>query len=259
MLKYQNENIGESYSFKCRFHKKYTVPPHIHEYSELAYVRTGNLTASINGERVIIPEGHAAFIFPNVIHEYTPETPCEMWCAVYSNDFLQTFFRLYPDSAPENCIIPLGESKKYAEALVKLDPTNIIKLTGMLHLLYSELANKTNMLPRSRNDNSLYHSAINYISQNFRSDITLTDMSKELGYHEKYLSSTLHSLTKMNFRTFLATYRINHAKSLLKSSESTIAEIAMDSGFASLNTFNRVFKDITGTTPSEYRKRKLSK
>jgi len=84
-------------------------------------------------------------------------------------------------------------------------------------------------------------------------------MSKELGYHEKYLSSTLHSLTKMNFRTFLATYRINHAKSLLKSSESTIAEIAMDSGFASLNTFNRVFKDITGTTPSEYRKRKLSK
>ena len=155
MLKYQNENIGESYSFKCRFHKKYTVPPHIHEYSELAYVRTGNLTASINGERVIIPEGHAAFIFPNVIHEYTPETPCEMWCAVYSNDFLQTFFRLYPDSAPENCIIPLGESKKYAEALVKLDPTNIIKLTGMLHLLYSELANKTNMLPRSRNDNSL--------------------------------------------------------------------------------------------------------
>ncbi len=255
MLKYQNENIGESYSFKCRFHKKYSVPPHIHEYSEIVYVTAGKLTAYVNGEQVIIPENHGAFIFPNEIHEYTSQTPCRMWCAVFSNDFVHTFFRLHPDTAPANCVIDLSEKKALITELVSLEGEQILKRTAILHLLFAELESKTKLIERKKSDNSLYHAAINYIAENFRNDITLYDMAKSLGYHEKYLSSTLHSLTKMNFRSFLATYRINHAKSLLRSTESSIAQIAMESGFSSLNTFNRVFKAATGKTPSEYRKR----
>lgn len=255
MLKYQNENIGESYSFKCRFHKKYSVPPHIHEYSEIVYVESGVLTAYLNGDELKIPEKHAAFIFPNDIHEYTSKTPCEIWCAVFSNDFVHTFFRLHPDSAAANCVIDLSQKQYLINELVTTKNEEIIKRTAILHLLYAELESKTEFVEKNKSDNSLYHAAINYIAENFRNDITLYDMAKSLGYHEKYLSTTLHSLTKMNFRAFLATYRINHAKSLLRSTESTVAQIAMESGFSSLNTFNRVFKAATGRTPSEYRKR----
>ena len=42
MLTYQNENIGESYAFRSRYHHPgYSVPPHIHEYSELMIGRMG--------------------------------------------------------------------------------------------------------------------------------------------------------------------------------------------------------------------------
>ena len=255
MLKYQNENIGESYSFKCRFHNKYSVPPHIHEYSEIVYVESGTLTAYLNGEDVKIPEKHAAFVFPNEIHEYTSITPCSIWCAVFSNDFVHIFFSLHPDELPANCVIDLSDKTQLINQLVTTQSTETLKLTAILHLLFAELERQTEFVENSRSDNSLYHAAINYISENFRNDITLCDMAKSLGYHEKYLSTTLHSLTKMNFRTFLATYRINHAKSLLRGTEDTVAQIAMESGFSSLNTFNRVFKSATGKTPSEYRKR----
>ena len=143
-------------------------------------------------------------------------------------------------------------------ALMNSDENSTVLRSGLLHLIFNELIKKSEFKERVRSNNSLYHSAINYIAENFRNDITLTDMAKSLGYHEKYLSSTLHSLTKLNFRSFLATYRINHAKNLLKGTEETIAQIAMESGFSSLNTFNRVFKSITGKTPSEYRNSKKS-
>ena len=255
MLQYQNENIGESFSFKCRYHKKYSVPPHIHEYSEIVYVESGSLTAYLNGEKITVPENHAAFVFPNEIHEYTSETPCSIWCAVFSNDFVQTFFRLHPDSVPVNCIIDLSKRKAIFEELTATSSEQILQRSAILHLLFAELEEQAEFTERTKSDNSLYHAAINYIAENFRNDITLCDMAKSLGYHEKYLSTTLHSLTKMNVRTFLATYRINHAKSLLRGTEATVAQIAMESGFSSLNTFNRVFKDATGKTPSEYRRR----
>lgn len=255
MLQYQNENIGESFSFKCRYHKKYSVPPHIHEYSEIVYVESGSLTAYLNGEKISVPENHAAFIFPNEIHEYTAETPCSIWCAVFSNDFVQTFFRLHSDSVPVDYIIDLSSRKAIFEELTKTTAEQILRRSAILHMLFAELEGQTKFTERIKSDNTLYHAAINYIAENFRNDITLCDMAKSLGYHEKYLSTTLHSLTKMNFRAFLATYRINHAKSLLKGTEATVAQIAMESGFSSLNTFNRVFKAATGKTPSEYRRR----
>ncbi len=257
MLKYQNENIGNSFEYRHRMHLRgYVIYPHIHEYSEILYVYSGCMHMILDGEEVQVKEGQVAFIFPNQLHEYTNQKDCKCWCAVFSNDFLQPFFRLYSDKIPKDPIIDIGEDVFIIERLQKSARDDIVSLTGLLHLLFDKLAKSTDFELRRGGENSLYTAAINYISTNFRSDINLSDMAKTLGYHEKYLSSELHSLTKMNFRLFLATYRVDHAKRQLRTTEESISEIAMDSGFLSINTFNRVFKNITGMTPSEYRNKK---
>jgi AraC-like DNA-binding protein len=61
----------------------------------------------------------------------------------------------------------------------------------------------------------------------------------------------------MNFREFLGSYRIDYAKHLLSDSKDPfirILDVALESGFSSINSFNRCFKEVTGMTPSEYRK-----
>lgn len=258
MLTYQNENIGESYAFRARFHHPgYSVPPHIHEYSEIIYVSEGCMTMYLDGEQKLIEAGQTAFVFPNQSHEYTSDTPCESWCAVFSNDYLHTFYRLYADRIPTSPVIKLThDGKALIEKLQKADKEDSVTVTGLLHMLFSELAHHSDFEERQGVGNELYNRAINYISANFRYDFTLSDMAKELGYHEKYLSSELHFLTKMNFRAFLSTYRIDHAKRLLRTTGKSISEIALDSGYSSINTFNRTFKTAEGITPSEYRKRK---
>lgn len=255
MLKYQTENIGQSFAFRSRYHQPgYTVLPHIHEYSEILYVKQGVMTMYLNGQKLCVPSEHVAVIFPNQIHEYTAETDCYVWCAVFSNDFLHCFNRLYPDRIPMMPVVDVTECPQLLHKLEASSKEDIVVRTGLLHLLFSMLIQHTEFIPRSGSDDSLYNSALNYISANFRSEFTLSDMAKALGYHEKYLSTELHSLTKMNFRSFLATYRVDHAKRLLRTCEMNISEIALESGFSSINTFNRVFKQITGVTPSEYRK-----
>lgn len=257
MLTYQNENIGESYAFRSRYHHPgYSVPPHIHEYSELIYVSGGCMTMYLGGEKLCVGEGSAAFVFPNQSHEYTSETPCESWCAVFSNDYLHTFYRLYADRIPTTPVIELSaEMRDIIARLQNTDKEDTVTVAGLLHLLFGELARNTGFEEGQGVGNTLYNRAINYIAANFRSDFSLGDMAKALGYHEKYLSSELHFLTKMNFRAFLSTYRIDHAKRLLRTTGKNISEIALDSGYSSINTFNRAFKAAVGTTPSEYRKR----
>ena len=156
---------------------------------------------------------------------------------------------------PSVSVVRMSEEGKTIICRLQNSMTDdVTVLTGLLHLLYSEFEKNTVFFLRSAVSNTLYNSAINYISANFRDDFTLSDMAKALGYHEKYLSSELHFLTKMNFRAFLSTYRVDHAKRLLRTTGLNISEIALDSGYASINTFNRVFKQTVGMTPSEYRK-----
>jgi len=54
---------------------------------------------------------------------------------------------------------------------------------------------------------------------------------------------------------YLLTRRIERAKALLRDTEMPIVEIALDTGWNSLGTFGRVFKDVTGESPSELRAR----
>jgi AraC-like DNA-binding protein len=54
---------------------------------------------------------------------------------------------------------------------------------------------------------------------------------------------------------YLLTRRIERAKALLRDTDTPILDIALDTGWSSLGTFGRVFKDITGESPSELRAR----
>lgn len=85
---------------------------------------------------------------------------------------------------------------------------------------------------------------------------TLKDCAKSIGTNEKYLSSYLNKIHKMNFNTFINNYRVERAKELLHSIDSdkyTIEAIAQMSGFNSKSSFNSVFKKHTGLTPSEFK------
>lgn len=86
------------------------------------------------------------------------------------------------------------------------------------------------------------------------SDLKLSDVASALGTNRNYISDCINSQRGCSFTQFVNTYRVEHAKKLLRSqSDMKISEVCTASGFASENTFFRTFKAVTGMTPSEYK------
>ncbi len=96
------------------------------------------------------------------------------------------------------------------------------------------------------------------IKENFKdSNITISSLASQLSINNNYLSKAIRINGYTNFNHYINTIRINHAKNLLSSEDMhklTLLYIYTESGFTSQTTFNRVFKQIEGITPSEFMK-----
>jgi len=253
MIAYQAENFGREYDWRNFFHINYDMPPHIHQFSEIAYTLEGVTTAYISGKKYLIPAGHMLLVLPNQIHAYTPETSSHMQCAVFSGDFVPLFFRALQGMELADPVADFSDQPRLLRALSQATLQNPLQLGGLLHLVCDRFLQVCPRIPACHGNHSLLHDAVEYISQNFRQDITLQTIAAELGCNEKYLSSSLHALTQTNFRSFLASYRIEAAKQLLAGT-GAVTDIAFECGFSSLTTFNRTFLQFTGMTPSAWRR-----
>lgn len=94
-------------------------------------------------------------------------------------------------------------------------------------------------------------------------ELTLSSLSERIAVPEHRLRRLIgKGLGFRNFSAFLNDHRVEEAKRRLadpKRAREQIATIAFDLGYASLAPFNRAFRELAGTTPSEYRARTLSK
>ncbi len=97
------------------------------------------------------------------------------------------------------------------------------------------------------------YSFLDYINENFsNSELDLAQVSKANGVNQRYISDTISEKFQCNFKTYVNQIRINESKRLLKESDLNIGEIAYSVGFSSPGSFNRVFKSLTGMTPTEF-------
>ena len=81
-----------------------------------------------------------------------------------------------------------------------------------------------------------------------------TDIAAALGASSTVISNCINSQRGCSFPQFVNTYRVAHAQELLRSQpDSKIAEVILSSGFSNEASFYRIFKNITGTTPSDWK------
>ena len=90
-------------------------------------------------------------------------------------------------------------------------------------------------------------------------ELTLARLARHIGTNENYLSRAINGSAGVNFNRFINTLRVEEVCAHLRDPEEqrSILRIAMESGFASKATFNRVFREITGETPGRRRKAAL--
>ena len=102
---------------------------------------------------------------------------------------------------------------------------------------------------------SIIEKAKSYIRDNYKKDISLDEVSREVDISPYYFSKLFKQETGGNFIEYLTGVRLRNARELLKDSELSIKEICAESGYSDPNYFSRIFKKYEGVTPSEFRER----
>jgi len=92
-----------------------------------------------------------------------------------------------------------------------------------------------------------------YINDHYRHDISLDDLSAIAGYSKFHFSRIFKQYTGMTHTDYLNQVRIKVAENMMMNPSITITEIAMNSGFNSITTFNRTFKKLKNHTPSKFK------
>jgi putative ABC transport system permease protein len=87
-------------------------------------------------------------------------------------------------------------------------------------------------------------------------ELSLTSLAQKLGIHTHELSRIINTGIKKNFSDFVNEYRVRDVVLKMQDpaySHITLLGIAFESGFNSKSTFNRIFKQMTGKSPVEYK------
>jgi len=124
--------------------------------------------------------------------------------------------------------------------------------------VYGEAANRFNAMAseyKERMGGGYVEQCKNYIGRNIRKKLTVEKIAKALNVSESYLSRKFSEEEGIPLKRYLLQERIKLSQNLLKNTQETIGTISDYLNFHSQSYFTQMFKEVTGITPAEYRKR----
>jgi len=237
-----NVRIFENTAFDLHFHGNY----------ELIYCIEGTPEVTVNGISETLSPGEMILIPPYVVHSLQTKNT-KTWVGVFAGDYISSFDRKhqYACHSKFRCD-PQIESFLQAH-LFCLNPPEKYLHIACLYMVCNECIKHA--VPYSANLNySFMYEVISYISQNIRQEISMKALADAMNYEYHYFSSLFHKCFSINFKSFINIFRFEKACSLLSAEVMSATQIAEACGFGSVRNFNRVFKDLSGFTPNEYRK-----
>lgn len=95
--------------------------------------------------------------------------------------------------------------------------------------------------------------AVQYMQDNYQKDLNMTMVSNHVSLNYSYFSQAFKEFTGESFVHYLKKLRIDKARELLASTDYKIYEISEMAGFENTKHFSRVFKELEGVSPQEYR------
>lgn len=250
---------------------------HAHSYYEMFYLIHGSCDLFIKNNIYHLTAGNITFIPADTLHrtsytgaafherlyiEFTPNYMNELFLQlgadwIHQHLFSKIFYlpeeyRSDINHLLSQMIVEQQSSDNFSNCMIKILFQELI-----IHIL--RYINDSSILIVNNNtkatDESL-QTAINYINENFKNDITLNDMAQLLHLNPSYFSKKFKAVNGLGFKEYLNNVRINHSEKLLLETNMSITEIAFECGYDNSNYYGDAFKKINGVSPSAFRRLK---
>jgi AraC-like DNA-binding protein len=185
-------------------------------------------------------------------------------------DFLGDSFFKIPENSNLNKFI-LGSTRGYVffgrskrriiSIMLEMEEMNASeKLYSLLSIFKIFAATKEFMVlsspaftePFWQDESGNMQKALKHILQNFQKHVKIKDLLEITNMSNTSFYAAFKQTYRMAFKDYLLNTRVGYACKLLTDASQNISGIAYDSGFGNISNFNRQFKKIKGTTPSQY-------
>ena len=141
---------------------------------------------------------------------------------------------------------------EYSELMITSLLLNFFIQIGYNHIHSHNLFLNTQP-PRQREYVQKFNNLLEYIDEHYTENLTLKDVASYCGFSKFHFSRLFKQYTSYTYNDYLNNLIIKAAAEMLADPDLSITEIAMRSGFSSISTFNRLFKQTKHCTPGEFR------
>lgn len=242
-------------------------PLQFHEHIEVMYMVRGTAKVTIDETEYTVSDGEFSIAFPFQSHGYEHEGKVDCYFLMFPLTLAPQFEEVFNTRRPQSPIFK-NDSKdtehmrkllemmidEYPNVYYKYDTINNDVFRSYICLFMHSLLKSVELTDISSSNLHTLRNILDYCSKNFRNQIHLSDVADALYLSPKYISNIFSSKLRISFLDYINTVRIYETCDMLKGTDLTASQIAMDAGFDSLRTFHRRFKKVVGMTPAEYRK-----
>lgn len=251
---------------------------HWHSYGEILLVGPGKTNVfRVNQSTYELVEGDFLLMWPMEVHEIIDADRKESLVIQFSNTFINSLFDLqrimhfyrnlhvlcinaHPELVGRLRVIADKMKEIWFEAGADRELRCCMLLMEFMLTLDRHREEFVSEMkrgdPNSYTDTAMHRMMMvaDYIKNNLTADdLSQGAMARLAGVNKDYFSRIFHSITGMNYIRWLNTVRLEKATALLAQPGMSLTEIAMHSGFQSISSFNRVFREEKGMSPREYR------
>ena len=278
-ISYEKLVVDENSLFHCQefIQNRFTSPFHLHdEYELIAILKShgklyvGNNVTNFNDGDLFLFAPGLPHCFYNTRGYETCNRPAHAAGVFFRRDFLGGSFFDKTEVSQLNRLIKKSESgiqifnlsKSLIKRITLLNQKRNLEKLGDFLLILNELAGKKNFKLLSNADNlsaiSLSESKVindvyKYVAENFQKVITFSNAAAVANMQKSAFCRYFKRKTKKKFSEFVNETRIMHACKLLAETDKTVGEVSFTCGYENTSYFNRQFKLICRTSPTEFR------
>lgn len=265
-----------------------TTSLHRHEYMQINYVNQGRAKHIINNHEFDIIKGDIFVIPPYIPHaiKVDEDTSAEIYEFEFEPKFINQNFNSFqhaesfmdfayfePFLVGESLVKPrlnvvgkiqtevegilyeaLNEYTQKKPGYILLNKSLLLKLLVLVGREFTlGLENSETRTIYDRHRDAIL-GALNYIEEHYIDELNIESVAKEFLLSQSYFSYLFKSITSKTFTEYVNGLRISRALEILKNSDKRVLDICYEVGFNNINHFNRMFRQMMGISPSEYRK-----
>lgn len=258
------------------FEGKYRNYVEAHDFWELCYVISGEITLFLEENGLSVTSGQLALIPPNKRHSYLSQygnkskvfvicfdSFSQALMPISGNPFspddvqLACMEKILEESATTFCMNESGHLDVLPAPCFGGQQALMLQLEYLLITLVRRMSGERNSDIVFFSDENFYADLakviLRFLRENLDKKLTLDDICSKFSYSRSFLCKTFKEQTGETLITCLNRLKIEEAKRLLKETSLTVTDISASLGFREVKYFDAIFKKQTGFTPLAYR------